>query len=221
MHLQGEMGVVRRYWLYNVTRDSSHSRGGARRGPGRPPKSVHERRGHVRRPDLDPRFPVHVTLRVLRTVEDLRRGRCFRVLRRCFAMGKDRFGFRLAHFAVEGHRVQLLCEAPDAAALSRGLQGLAIRIARNLNRELARKGQFFADRYRERILRSSTEVRNALMHVYRSARCSSAGFVNIWSRAVVRRGDEELSPVSSSRTWLLRMGWKLRGGLLESRSGFG
>lgn len=177
------------------------NRGGVRRRAGRPRKPEHERTSHARRPVLDGRFPVHIALTILPTVEDLRRGRCYRVLRRCFAMGKDRFGFRLAHFAVQGHRVQLVCEAPDSASLSRGLQGLAIRIARNLNRKLGRRGRLFVERYRERILRSRADVRQALSLVYKHSGFSSAQFVD-------GRPMEEPSPVLEARTQLLRTTWR-------------
>jgi len=115
-------------------------RGGWRAGAGRKPKPAHERRGHRSRPELPARFPVHLTLKVLPEVANLRRGHCYAVLRRCFARGKDRFGFRLIHFAVQSNHLHLIGEAGDRTALSRGMQGLAIRIARGLNRKLGRRG---------------------------------------------------------------------------------
>ncbi len=123
------------------------------------------------------------------------------MLRRCFALGKDRFGFRLVHFAVDGHRVDLVCEAPDRSSLARGLQGLAIRIARNLNRKLGRKGRLFVDRYRDRILRSPTEVRTALSVIHKHARWSSTAVFD-------DRRMEERAPVTVARTRLLRMAWR-------------
>ena len=45
------------------------------------------------------------------------------------------------------------------------MQGLAIRIAKGVNRAIGRKGQIFADRYHARILRTVTEVRNAVNYV--------------------------------------------------------
>jgi len=38
-----------------------------------------------------------------------------------------------------------LVEAEDERALSRGMQGLAVRIARGVNRALERTGRVFAD----------------------------------------------------------------------------
>ena len=208
-------------------------RGGWRANAGRKAKPEHDRRGHRRRPELAARFPVHVTLKVVQGVESLRRGHCFAVLRRCFARGKDRFGFRLAHFTVQGSHLHLLCEAPDRTALGRGLQGLSIRIARSLNRKLGRKGRLFAERYHQRILRSPTEVRNALVYVYQNSRkhaprvgqdrdwvdgCTSAAWFKGWRWPIrdMRLRPEGETPVVPGRTWLLSEGWKRAGGPIES-----
>jgi hypothetical protein len=56
-------------------------------------------------------------------------------------------------------------EAANRKALSRALQALAIRVARAITRVLGRKGKVFADRYHMRILRTPTEVKNALRYV--------------------------------------------------------
>ena len=84
--------------------------------------------------------------------------------------GGLRHGFRVVHFSVQTDHLHLLCEAEDRQTLSRGLQGLFIRIARAVNRELGRKGTVFADRYHDRILRSAPEVRNALAYVLLNVR---------------------------------------------------
>src|SRR5262245_30695530 len=149
---------------------AARARGGYRAGAGRPRKRAEDRKGHHPRPALAARFPVHATLKVRRDVAHLRRRECFAVLRRCFTRGKDRFGFRLVHFTVQGNHLHLLVEAKDKTALSRGMQGLAIRIARRLNTKLGRKGKLFADRYHERILKTPTEVRRALVYVLANSR---------------------------------------------------
>src|SRR5260221_1288761 len=50
------------------------------------------------------------------------------------------------------------------------MQGLSIRIARRLNKKLERRGKLFAARYHERILRTPTETRRALICVLGNAR---------------------------------------------------
>ncbi len=206
-------------------------RGGYRDGAGRPPKAADERTGHHPRPLLASRFPVHVTLKVRPDVASLRRGHCFRVLRDCFCRGKDRLGFRLVHFSVQSNHLHLLVEAKDAASLSRGMQGLAIRIARRLNARLGRHGKLFMARYRERILRTPTQVRRALVYVLNNARRhapdriiardwidpqSSAPWFDGWLRRPREPWSraEGVPPVVPAATWLLATGWQRVGGRL-------
>lgn len=206
-----------------------HGRGGYRHRAGRKRKPEDERRGHGLRPELAARFPVHVTLKVRPDVANLRRGHLFAALRACFAEGKDRFGFRLTDFTVQGHHLHLICEAEHKTALSRGLQGLEIRIARRLNRKLGRTGALFAERYHERILRTPTEIRRALVYVYQNSRkhtgamdrdwvdpCTSAPWFTGWRWPIrdMRLQREGTPPVVRPRTWLLAEGWKRAGGLI-------
>ena len=56
--------------------------GGKRKGAGRKPKGTQPLVTHTRRQDLPARFPLHVTLRMLPHVWNLRSNRSFTVLRR-------------------------------------------------------------------------------------------------------------------------------------------
>jgi REP element-mobilizing transposase RayT len=180
---------------------------------------------HARRPTLAARHPVHVTLRIARGLPSLRRGRTFRELERAFRGGRERFGFRLAHFSVLSNHVHLVVEAEGAPSLSRGMQGLAVRMARAVNRILGRTGTVFAERYHARALRTPREVRNALAYVLVNARrhglwlrrgavdpCSSGRWFDGWAESKRVVGLER-APVARARTWLLRLGWT-RYGLL-------
>src|SRR5438876_2144541 len=112
--------------------------GGKRRNAGRKPKGERARVTHTARPPLATRFPVHVTLRVLPHVWNLRSRRSFRVLGAALARGGDRFGMRVCEFSIQGNHLHLIAEAADARALSRGMQGLSIRIAKRLNQMMKR-----------------------------------------------------------------------------------
>lgn len=120
---------------------------------------------HKARPAHSKHLPVHVTLRLRAGVPSLRGSKLFRRLRAAFREARERFGFTLAHYAVQGNHMHLLVEANDRRALARGVQGLAIRVARAVNRVHARRGRVFAERYHARPLRSPLEVRRALVYV--------------------------------------------------------
>lgn len=61
--------------------------------------------------------------------------------------------------------IHMIVEAPDAVALARAMKGLEVRMARGLNRVMARKGPVFADRYHAHLLRTPTEARYARNYV--------------------------------------------------------
>jgi REP element-mobilizing transposase RayT len=140
----------------------ARGRGGRRPGAGRPKGS---RVSHLRRAQFPERFPLHITLKIRKDVGSLRTDKRFARIKRAFRYGCDRFGMRLVEFSIQGNHVHLIVEAKDRRALSRGMQGLAIRLAKGINKASNRKGQIFADRYHARILRTPAEVRNAVQYV--------------------------------------------------------
>jgi putative transposase len=183
--------------------------GGKRIGAGRKPVGARAGVSHRRRPPLSPRHPVHTTLRVLPHVWNLRSRRAFRALGRAFARGKQRPGFRLVHFSVQGNHLHLIVEADDEVCLARGMQGLAVRIARGLNRMMQRRGEVFADRYHAHALKSPTEaaraiayvVGNYFIHAARRGEALTRGTDPFCSAAA------HVTLTAEAETWLLRVGW--------------
>jgi len=123
--------------------------GGWRPGAGRKPKGERALEPHAPRAPLDPRWPVHVLLRIESRLPSLR-GRARSALEQALAAGRERDGFRLVRHVLQRDHVHLLVEANDGVALEAGVKGLAVRIARALNRAWRRSGRVFADRYHAR-----------------------------------------------------------------------
>ena len=136
--------------------------------------------------------------------------------------------FRLVQFSVQADHLHLLVESSDKRSLALGLRGLAIRVARAVNRTLGRPGKVWGDRYHARALEKPREVRNALVYVLMNFRkhlrhqprgldpCSSAawfdGFRDVQAAQLPRAPDRpETSPVAVSRTWLASLGWRRHG----------
>jgi hypothetical protein len=215
--------------------------GGRRAGAGRP-----RGRGpyvpHLTRPALSAHHPVHVTLRVRPDVPSLRE-RLFRRVRAALAAAAQgpvrraavlrppsarvahRDPFRLVHFSVQSNHLHLIVEAWDRVALARGIQGLAIRAARAINRVLDRRGRVFADHYHAQPLRSPRQMRQALVYVLFNwvkhmpstpglDRCSSAPHFDGWSRRPLRPSSDRPA-THPPQTWLARVGWR-RWGLLRT-----
>jgi putative transposase len=216
--------------LDSARRPSGH--GGWRPGAGRKPK-----RGavsHRTRAAFAKRFPQHVTLRLgAETPPIAREWLMKRVVRPCISLSEKSF-FRVVEFNVLSNHVHLICEADDAMTLARGIQGLAIRLARRLNTALKRKGRFFGPRYHAVALRSPAQVRNTLRYVLLNRKHHApvdkrffAGWIDPYSSGVWFRGWDapirsntiisnliELeAPTRPPRTWLLRVGWRRAGPL--------
>ena len=114
--------------------------------------------------------------------------------------------------------LHLVVEADGERALARGLQGLGVRIAKALNRLMARNGTVFADHYHARQLRSPTEAARALAYVLmnflhhfpdeaaRYAQDVHDPFSSAWHESGMD------PPVVPARTWLLSVGWRRSAG---------
>ena len=149
-------------------------RGGWRPGAGRPRGRKHV--AHARRDELvgfKARLPLHVTWRLRDEVGSVRRYRTAALARRAIAAA-HKAGFRVLEFSLQGNHLHCLVEAASAVDLARGMQGLAIRLARGWNRVLGRSGTVFAERYHARVLRSPREVRNVLSYILLNARKHAA-----------------------------------------------
>ena len=203
------------------------SHGGPRKGAGRKLEAPKPMVSHRKREVIDGREPVHATVRLIEGLPSLRRMRVLGVLKGAFAAGRDRFGFRLVHWSVQSNHIHLLVEAEGNEALSRGMQGLQVRMAKALNKLWERKGRVFSDRFHARVLKTPTEVRNALLYVLQNARrhglklhshldAYASGFwFSGWREGLPRLvGDLGPLPLTRSRTWLLETGWWLRHGLI-------
>jgi len=182
---------------------------------GRPPKGKKAGVSHLRREELSRHHGVHVTLRTAAGVGYLRRQRVVSGIEEAFRQARIRFGMRIVHYSIQGNHLHLIVEAEDRESLAKGMQGLAIRIAKTLNRLFDRAGHVWADRYHSHVLRTRREVANALRYVLGNF----ARHARQWGETAARFADEcssirylglagEAAPVAAPRTWLLRIGWR-------------
>ena len=147
---------------------------------------------HAQRPGVV--GPVHVVVRIRRGLPSLRTPRAYRVLERAFRAGKEKAGFGLCHFSVQRDHLHFVVDVLCREALSRGMQGLLIRIAKALNRHWhGRHGSVFAERYFARWLRKPKEIWLAVRYVLSNARKHG-----VWS------SETQPDPFSSGR-WF--KGW--------------
>ncbi len=200
--------------------------GGRRPGAGRKPKGERAGVSHHGRPKVSRSSPVHVTLRVLPHVWNLRSQRSLRVIETSLEGAKTWKTFRVVHFSSLGDHLHLVVEADDQRALSSGMQGLGIRLAKGLNRMMGRKGKVFADRFHAHVLSTPAETRHAIAYVllnHRSHRVRGGAPVGrgsmdpfssgAWFDGWKERPEPAKGPAVTSlpRTWLLAAGWRRRG----------
>ena len=205
--------------------------GGARPGAGRKPASARPPVHHVRRPPVPGRFPSHVTLRVRSGVPSLRKRRFVHAFAASLRQACERGDFRVCHYSIQRDHVHLLVEATKKEALGRGMNAVAARLARAVNRVFQRKGRVLYGRYHLRVLRTPREVRRALAYGLLNARkhgrqrigasppvrldeASSGAWFDGWRRTP--RAPERTPPVGPAavarpHTWLLAVGWRRHG----------
>jgi len=218
-------------------------RGGKRRGAGRPPKGKRAGSAHKTRPALLERHPVHVVLRVIRAVGNLRRRCVYRAIREATLTAARREDFRIVHVSIQRTHIHLLVEANNKGALALGMQGFQISAAKHLNAAISqgqpgprRRGTVFPDRYHAEIITSPRQARHALSYVMNNWRkhqedraapmsswrvdwFSSAAMFPGWAEygeeAFLLRGPKTYDPlvVYQPKTWLLREGWKKAGSI--------
>ena len=130
------------------------------------------------------------------------------LLRGALAAGGCGAAFRLVHSSVQGNHLHLVVEAHDKLSLSRGMQGLAVRVARAVNRAARRKGRVFADHYFARELKTPAEVRRAVRYVLDNFLHHTTPGTDLQTDPCASQ-----APMATPRTWLLSVGW------LRSRAG--
>jgi hypothetical protein len=226
------------------------ARGGKRPGAGRPRKRPRYTSRpdvpHVTRPVLKSRYPVHVVLRAIPVVGNLRRRKLYHAIRWATLCVGKRENFRIVHLSIQRTHIHLLVEAADKTALARGMQGFQISAAKLINAALhagkpgpRRRGTVFPDRYHATIIKSPRQARHALSYVLnnwrkhgedRNARLADWK-IDWFSSAIsfpwwTEYGDSQFmwrGPPGYEqlwcyrpRTWLLDEGWKIYGATISS-----
>jgi REP element-mobilizing transposase RayT len=209
--------------------------GGARAGAGRKPSGKRRDPRHRPRPRVLGREPQHVVLRAVRSLPRLRKRKVYDSVRVSLRHMLGNLDFRVCHLSIQHNHLHFLVEAADSDSLRRGMQGLAISLARRINKVLGRKGKVFAYRYHATAIKNPRQARNCLAYVLNNWRrhnedvrtiaarfaaidpYSSARTFDNWKEGRGRiplppgfKGFEPLD-VAAPRTWLLRTGWTKAG----------
>lgn len=167
------MATRKRPPKHSQTSLTFRTHGGARPGAGRPSKHGRAGASHATRSAHDHHHPVHITLRVVGSVGNLRRRDTYLAIREATIITARREDFRIIHMSIQRDHVHLLVEADDKHAISNGVRGFSISAARQINKAISarpggdyerRTGRVFADRYHARPLTTPRAVRSCLRY---------------------------------------------------------
>lgn len=156
--------------------------GGPRPGAGRPRK--HSRGvSHLRREKVTHRTPLHINFKFsvfIRTEKVLK----------IFERGIEsalKFNFQVTHFSIQSNHIHLIAETTNNKSLSSGMRSITSVLAKGIGR-----GSIQIERYHLHVLKTPTEVRNAIFYVLHND-IRHAGKMN--NRFTKR--------ISEGRSWLL------------------
>ncbi len=198
------------------------------RGRGRP-----RERGsvsHSTRPGFGYGSVLHVTVKLKAGLPRLRGRKPFNAVAAAFRKFALNDGFRLVHFSVQHDHIHFLIEADSKPRLSAAMQKLCISIARRLNLLWGEGktwiGRIFKQRYHAHLLKTPTEVRNAIVYVLANAAKHhevQPGHADPFSSALAFDGYEHqprvtsaplfdnLKDLGTARTNLLAVRWRTHG----------
>ena len=161
-----------------------------------------------------------MTIRREKGLPSMRTPEVRRAVFRAMEESAGRFGMGVVHFSILGNHLHMIVEASDQMALSKGMAGFKIRLARALNVLWGRRGRVWAGRYFAQLVRSPRVMRNALLYVLNNARrhgvrlgrdvvdpFSSGRWFSGWLEGDLSLVAPLHSPVVEPRYWLLREGW--------------
>lgn len=120
---------------------------------------------HGKRPKVSKHLPIHVTIHLIEGVLNLRNKQIMKIFTKALQIARFSCGLRVIHFAIMTTHIHMILEADDNKALSESMQRFQLSIAKKVNQLLNRVGSVWQDRYHMHILKTPTEILNALRYV--------------------------------------------------------
>jgi putative transposase len=222
--------------------------GGKRAGAGRP--NLSGTPNHMKRGRVSQKFPIHITQKLTDEMPSLQCKKLYSQIRRCLKRARL-FGMATLHFNVLSNHIHLIVEAPDNNTLARSMQSLGSSLGKATRKQLnaqaenkkfqsqaslRSKKRVFKGRYHLHILKTPTEVKNAMEYVLLNhskhsktlehmTRFSSAYAFKEWKTLLGHRfryliadeynflesknaHDLHEDVIVPPRSWLSREGWK-------------
>lgn len=199
--------------------------GGKRANAGR--KKTTGATNHMARPKMDPRWPVHITMRLKRGLKGLRSPRLHREFQQSLGKAKAQ-GLNALHYSLQGNHLHVAAECEDNRALSKGMNSFAARFGKTIRKKLGGKGKVFEGRYHVKVIKTARQMRNTIAYILLNEskhkkwepdydECSSARFFKDWTELLGRRdnkwfAEQRSDPLpdfmAKGKSWLATRGWR-------------
>ena len=113
----------------------------------------------------------HVIYRLKEGLPELRRPKVLRALEAAFRAAKRKDGFGILAYSLQDTHIHMIVEGESAEQVSRGMQGLGVRLTRQLNRLWERKGEgsVFRERFKQIPLDGYKRINAAFNYVLNNA----------------------------------------------------
>ena len=113
----------------------------------------------------------HVIYRLKEGLPEMRKPKVLRVLERAFRAGKRKGHFRLIAYSIQDTHLHMIVEGEDTPEISKGMQGLGVRITKALNKLWDRRGAgtVFRERFKQIVLKDYKQITAALNYVLNNA----------------------------------------------------
>lgn len=129
--------------------------GGRRPGAGRPRKHS-TGVAHIKREKVTRHYPIHINFKYN---AQIRSDETMKVLRRSFQHAYMK-GLNVTHFTLQSNHIHLIAETNHNKALNSGMRSITATLNHNF-----KKGKIQTERYHLHVLKTPTEVRNAIQYV--------------------------------------------------------
>jgi hypothetical protein len=201
--------------------------GGKRKGAGR--KNQTGTINHLKRERVNSKTPIHVTMKLRHGLPDIQCPEMHEKFK-AGALKAKALGLRVVHYTVEWDHIHMLLECSNNKALSQGMKSLGASFGRAIRKFAGGKGRVFKERFHMRVLKTPTEVRNAMAYVLTNTSkhhkmapgptpYSSGMYFSEWKKLLGRRAGpnlREFVPLTSKlpeflcepKSWLAREGWR-------------
>lgn len=211
--------------------------GGRRNGAGRPNRS--QTVNHMKRPKVNIQKPLHITMRLKEGLPTIRSKNLVKEFKRGLKKAREQ-GLYVIHYSIQGNHIHLIAETKSNEALALGMRSLVGRFAKILrsrayeNFNGRRRGSVFKGRYHLHVLKTPTEMKNALEYVLLNYSkhlesieyldpFSSAKYFSKWKTLLGKRftsvirfeveaiDQEEIQNfdlLSPPKSWLCKTGWE-------------